>query len=287
MDILDQTLIWNKKGIIQGPLESDADFQKRAHYLESFKKTISEFQQITEEEQEKGDRMVKEAFAKTRPLYDIEPIFVPIFFSNKQLSFFHGGTSWIVQIRDDDPIGAFIQLKKNKVPFYEAQEILVHELAHVGRMAYECPAFEEILAWRSSKNSFRRYCGPLFSSVKETALLAFLLITLFLMDIFSLAFGNESAFFMLQWFKIIPGVLIVLAGIRLYFRQRAFSSCLFKLQNILGEAGSMAVIYRLSDQEIFRFSKESADQILSYAATNAERSLRWKTLYAAYFFSFV
>lgn len=283
MEILDQTLIWNQQGIIQGPLETDDDFQKRAPYLEHFKSQIRESLEITPEQQEKGDAILQKAFHKTRALYGIEPAFVPIFFSNKQLLFFHGGTSWIVQVEKDLPIAAFIQLKNNKVPFYSQEEILVHELSHVGRMAYDCPSFEEILAWSSSPSPFRRYFGPLFASLKETSLLLFILITLFIMDTMTLFMGNESTFLMLQWLKIIPLIFIVYALGRLFFRQKAFSSCLEKLQSMRGADIAKAVIYRLSDEEIFRFSKQTSEEILSYAAVSAKNVLRWKTLYKAYF----
>lgn len=289
MDI-DQAVQWNALGIIQGPEESDGDFEKRARYLEEFKKKIAESLGVTEQEKLESDAILQEAFPKTREIYGMEPKFVPVFFSNDKLPFWHGGVSWIVQLEKDSPTAAFIQLRKKytqnkKVLFYKREEILVHELSHVGRMRFDCPVFEEILAWSSSSNAFRRFFGPLFASLKETSIFAFVLITLFLIDIMSLFFGDIALFESLQLLKAIPLAYLGYMVVRLFFRQRTFSKCLAKLQKLASsDASARHAIYRLSDKEIFFFSKKSEKEIKEYAQKNSNLFSRWKTLCKAYGF---
>jgi len=278
-----ELLNWNRQGIIQGPGESDAEFMKRAHYLQEFKHKVRETLQF--DIQEDATPILEEVFPKTRALYDIEPNFPPLFFSNKQLSFLYGGSSWIVQLEKESPTAAIIQLKeayatKKRVLFYDRDEILVHELAHIGRMAYDEPRYEEMLAWRSSSNSFRRFLGPLFISLKETSFFAFLLITLFVVDLMAIFFGDERLFFQLQYLKVIPVAYLAYAGVRLVLRQRTLARCLSKLSDLLGLEKANAVLYRLSDKEIALFAKGPIEEYVK-----KQESLRWKVIRDAYFFS--
>ena len=94
---------------------------------------------------------------------------VDISFSNKGLWPWEGGCLWekdgekpLIQLRK-------VFLKKERyLWFYTRSEILAHEAVHAKRLGYKEPIFEEILAYQTSPNRFRRFFGPMFRSSKET-----------------------------------------------------------------------------------------------------------------------
>ena len=116
-----------------------------------------------------------------RRIYGFAPHWVPLFFSNYQLAPWHGGCAWIFQLNDNTPYAAFLQLRsafrtqKRYLGMYERTELIAHEMAHIGRMMFEEPEFEEIIAFQSSTNRFRRFFGPLFRSSKESMLFVIVL----------------------------------------------------------------------------------------------------------------
>ncbi|CRX38800.1 hypothetical protein [Estrella lausannensis] len=284
----DQILKWNSEGIIPGPKESEESFVKRALYLESFKEKVNEELQLTGEQEQISASILGEALPEARRHYGIEPSFTPLFFSNEKLAPWHGGTSWIVQLEKDSPTAAFIQLKKcffqkQKALLYDRTEIIVHELSHIGRMAFECPAYEEIIAWSSSPKRFRRLIGPLFSSITETSIFVFILLTLFMIDIMALFLGSPALFEELQLLKLLPLLYLVYAGARLLKKQRSFAKCRQNMQGITrSEEKARAIVYRLTDEEISLFSKEKPSVIARYIQESARHSLRWKIISQAY-----
>src|SRR5262245_52150906 len=100
-------------------------------------------------------------------LFDCAPDWIPLFFSNYRLPFWQGGCTWILQRTECDPPFALLQLNKAYkdhdvyLKFYRRDELVTHECAHVGRMAFDEPAFEEIIAYRTSPSPFRRWLGPI------------------------------------------------------------------------------------------------------------------------------
>lgn len=284
----DQILKWNSEGIIPGPKESEESFLKRALYLETFKAKVKEELQLTPKEEEISDSILMEALPEARLHYGIEPSFAPLFFSNEKLAPWHGGTSWIVQLEKDSPTAAFIQLKKcffqkQRALFYNRTEIIVHELSHIGRMAFDSPVYEEIIAWSSSPNAFRRLVGPLFFSITETSVFVFVLLTLFLLDVMVLFLGSPALFEELQMLKTLPLLYLLYAGVRLLKKQRSFAKCLKNLQVLTSsEDQARAILYRLTDEEIALFSKEEPSFIARYIQDNAQLSLRWRVISQAY-----
>lgn len=283
-----QILKWNREGIVPGPNETEEKFVERALYLQSFKEKIQDELGLSDAEEEETERILKEALPKAHLLFGIEPLFTPLFFSNEKLAPWHGGTSWIVQMEKDSPTAAFIQLKKcffnnKRAFFYDREEIIAHELSHIGRMAFDCPLYEEIIAWSASKNWFRKFMGPLFISIKETSIFVFLLITLLMLDLMGLFLGSNTLFKQLLLLKAIPLSYLLYAGFRLWKRQKTYSKCLKNLYQLTQEeAVARAITYRLTDEEIVLFSKITAPEIGAYAEKSAARSLRWKTICLAY-----
>lgn len=285
MNITKEILQYNKLGIIPGPVETLDKYLERAKYClalkQNFEGKMAEETPFTLQNQA-SEAVIKEAFPLTQKLYDIKPDWIPVFFSNYKLSFWHGGCAWIFQESDQAPTSAFFQLRtafKNKNTYlglYKRTELLSHEFSHVGRMMFDEVQFEEILAFRSDASWFRRYLGPIMQSSWESALFVLILFILLLLDLSMANILSASLYTQMMWLKLVPFGMILYALGRLVLRQNRFKKCLKKLITICNnESKANAVIYRLTDREITLFSQWSVDKIRKYADDNKFGSLRW------------
>lgn len=262
-----ETLLkYNQEGFIPGPGESETQFLERVSFCQNLDPNLEEFPSKTFETfQEMGER-VQEELGFTLP-------WVPIFYSNKDLALWHGGCAWIFQKEEGGPKGAFFQLRKgfstkNRVFGYSKEEILVHEAVHVGRMAFEEPRYEEVLAYRTSKNLFRRCLGPIFSKPSE-ALLFFLSILL--------------SFFYFPLI-LIPSLLLVAGCLRLALKHHRLESTFKKLIDLTGSKRlANQLLYRLTDKEIDSFGKFPLGKIKALIYSEQTQSLRQQLLRALAF----
>lgn len=289
----DDLLTYNRLGLIPGPKEMEADFLKRVDHCLHLKEHMATQlgQQITIEiENEVAQDLIQHAIPTMRELFDIAPDWIPIIFSNHHLAPWHGGCAWIFQFTDETPVAAFFQLRRvfanssHYLWIYNRDELITHESAHVGRMLFEEPQFEELLAYRSAKSNYRRWFGPIIQSSWETLVFMLSLAFVLLIDFFFSVAGQEELYHKLLWLKTLPILLIGFGIIRLWRKQRKFSDCFKNLNNILQSTQKThSVIYRLRDKEIFRFSTFSSEEILKYVAENERLSLRWRAISKAYF----
>jgi L-ascorbate metabolism protein UlaG (beta-lactamase superfamily) len=282
----------NKKGLIPGPNENEEAFFKRADYCLDLHNNIttlisSEIPEISDDIS-KTHEIVKEGSALTKSLYDIIPDWVPVFFSNYKLSFWQGGCAWIFQQKENLPTSAFFQLrqtfreKKIYLGLYDRTELVAHEQAHIGRMLFEEPKFEEILAYRSSKSHFRKFLGPLIQSSAESVMLVLLLLWVLFIDAINLVTNPEITTNLSFYSRLAVVGFLGYTFIRLCWRQYQFSCCFKNLCNALKNIKKAeAVIYRLTDKEIISFGKMSPDLIRAYAKDHHD--FRWKIIDAAYF----
>jgi hypothetical protein len=287
-----ELLLLNQRGLIPGPSESENDFEKRAEYCLNLKNNFKELlgNEIPEEvDLQLSLPLVEEAAPTTKKLFDICPDWVPVIFSNFKMLPWHGGSAWIFQLTEDSPTAAFFQLRKAFISskkflgIYDREELITHESAHIGRMLFNEPKFEELLAYRTSNSSFRRWLGPIVQSSWESLLFVFILILCFFSDLAILLSGYEDPNHSTLWIKLIPVILFTIGLGRLSLRHWQFNHCLKKLQKILGIEKANAVIYRLQDLEIINFSKMSSEQIKQFFDTSENASLRWKVIRKAYF----
>jgi hypothetical protein len=290
---LTQLLTWNTQGLIPGPNESVEAFEQRATLCLSLKQSV-----ITElkeqlpfvETELSDDHILIPAERATQELFDISPRWIPLFFSNYQLLPWHGGCAWIFQTEPNSPKMAFFQLRKafatheTYLGFYHRDELITHELAHVGRMAFEEPKYEEIIAYQSSHSPFRRWLGPLLQSAYEALILFGLLVICLIVDLFALFLAQPGAFTAALWWKLLPVSYLAYLLVRLTLRQRTFRRCKKRLTEATGSLqNAQAVIYRLTDEEIARFASLTPDKIRTEAQTYAIQSPRWQVIAAAYF----
>jgi hypothetical protein len=285
-------LALNKLGLIPGPTESSVDFLKRTDYCLKLKEHLSTELQtkipFTIEKESPCDFLEK-GCQKTSNLFDIAPHWIPIFFSNYRLSPWHGGCAWIFQLKEETPTAALFQLRQafrrfsSYLGIYDRDELIAHELTHVGRMLFHEPKFEEVLAYRTSHSSFRKWFGPIVQSSFESMIFVIILILICVIDISSIALGNSNTYQLVMWLKLVPISLILLSLVRLWKRHHCLSCCLRNLQTIVKEeCKAWAVLYRLRDREIIAFAKMTPQQIANYAAEQAKDSLRWHLIVEAY-----
>lgn len=285
-------LRYNKLGLIPGPNETEEDFYKRAKHCLELHHLVSilDDQETYHIEKSKSEDIIKESSILTEMLYDIVPTWTPIFFSNKKLAPWHGGCAWIFQIDDTSPMSAFFQLRKafasttKYLGLYERNELIAHEAAHVGRMMFQEPKFEEVLAYQSSPSKLRRFLGPIVETTKESVFFVIMLMIIFSLDFFFVFYGYEELYLSVMWLKAIPILMIVYGLFRLAKRHQQFAKCKKTLQSIFNDKKKVnAVIYRLVDSEIIDFGAMSANDVLLYAKN--QKSLRWEIINSAYFSS--
>jgi hypothetical protein len=251
----------NNRGIFPGPNEQRDHFFKRALGANSL--------------------IPSENLKSIQEIFDASPDWVMIEETRKGLLPWEGAASWI-EDHGDGVRSVSIQIKSSYVSrLYPKDEILSHELVHAMRLMFEENRFEEILAYRTSKNRFRRFFGPLFSRPRETT--AFVVWTFFSWllycseALFDFSFGGEY----LIWTP-----LLGLSGMvwRLIGSQKIFNLALQHLSQAIRESSkALAVALRLSDREIGQFAKSSPDEIRDFASKQKDQSLRWDLLFSAYF----
>jgi len=243
----------NARGLIHAPDEEDDAFILRCRQAK------------------KSESPSTSSLAKK--LFDIEPDWVDVLFSNQNLRLWEGGCTWI----DSEHVS--LQLRKafkTKTRYlgYSREEIMAHELVHVVRNSFEEPIFEEILAYQTSPSFFRRFLGPIFRSSKES-----------LFFIVALSATCVATLFETAQTIVYLGAISLVAGgtFRLLRAQRTFSQARTKLAQILGKQKALAVMIRLTDREIIRFSKMEKEQIVSYSVKMSRIQPRWQQIRLAYF----
>ncbi|MCL6756565.1 MAG: hypothetical protein M3A24_05415 [Candidatus Rhabdochlamydia oedothoracis] len=173
-----------------------------------------------------------------------------------------------------------VQIKKKGVPFWCAQEeILAHELVHATRIAFKENLFEEVLAYKTSRNWLRRYFGPIFFHPKEVVLFLFLLVGIWCYQLSCLFFFDDLPSLTLWIPLILTGLLII----RVIIVQTIFSLCLKKIRRLLKQPDkALGFALRLSDKEIIAFAFKSLDKMRKYIGKIQEKNLRWHMLALIY-----
>lgn len=286
----DDLIKYNKLGIIPGPTETEPAFLSRAAYCQQLQSQCTNDKGSpfpTCEETDTANSLLQEAFSLTKPLYDIAPTWLPLAFSNYHLAPWHGGCAWIFQAEENSPTGAFLQLRQgfrhnNKyLGLYSRKELVAHELAHVGRMTFEEKQFEEILAYRSSPQTWRRWLGPIIQSPWESMLFMLSLLLLLMFDAYLIFTGQQETYSLLLWAKLFPIGMIIAGLARVWLNQRTLKHCIDNLRHVCSFPD--AVVYRLTDSEINKFSGAKSEGITNYAEEQSKSNLRWRLIKQVYF----
>jgi hypothetical protein len=281
----------NQQGLIPGPREQEAEFLQRVQFCQQLEQELtSQVANFPFSDQDRASKkIVEEAFHLTQSLYDITPSWVPLFFSNYQLTPWHGGCAWIFQLTEQTPVAAFLQLRSRfrhsstYLRLYRRQELLAHEFAHVGRMMYQEPQFEEVLAYQTSSSAWRRWLGPIIQSARES-LLFILLLSVILMAHFAIihlpySVANPVSLFLTLF---LLGCIVLAFG-RLIRRHWHFNRTLSRLTELYQNPQTARhVLYRLQDHEIKKFSRLSPQQIGSLMKKAQQESFRWSFILQNY-----
>lgn len=288
----EQMKAWNQQGLIPGPDETEEEFLKRAQFClnlgeELAKQTHSPIPFKTTDQASQS--ILTEATQISRPLFDIAPTWVPLFFNNYQLSPWHGGCAWIFQLTEETPTSAFLQLRKGfhdhsrYLGLYDRHELISHELAHVGRMMYQEPQFEEILAYQTSSSRWRRWLGPIVQSSKESMFFIILLGAVILADLASLTLHPGQSFPLSLWLKEFLMIILLFAIGRLGWRFWLLNRCLHQLTEAYQDSQSARhLLYRLRDHEIRTFASASPEAIKETIQAQLPSSFRWRFLMQNY-----
>jgi hypothetical protein len=279
----------NLEGLIPGPQETETDFYKRVDLCLNIKNDLKEKLPLFQEEKE-SIKWIKELYPKTQFYYDIRPSWTPLFFSNYQLYPWHGGCAWIFQLEENGPTSAFFQLRqkfrnsKKYLGWYKRDELIAHEMAHVGRMMFAEPGFEELLAYRASNSVFHRWCGPIAKSNKESMLFVISLILIVIVDFSLVAMHQIEAYRLALYVKLLPLLLLGLAIGRLFIRHHQLNRCIINLKKIFNsEETANAITYRLTDFEITHFGKWTKEKIVRYINENSQKNFRLRFIKHIYF----
>ncbi|MCH9632057.1 MAG: hypothetical protein S4CHLAM6_03810 [Chlamydiae bacterium] len=172
-------------------------------------------------------------------------------------------------------LNKFFEKKDKYLGMYHKGEIIAHECSHVARMGYPESRFEEIFAYHLSKG-FRKVFGPLFQSSYESLILILLVAVSITCDF--VCFDNYK---IILFSKAVLGLYLSLLSVRLFLRRRIFFKALSKIKKLVKNSmHGMALLFRLTDQEIVFFGKNSKDEIKKYISEQTE--LRWQIIRASY-----
>lgn len=281
----------NQLGLFPGPEESQEDFFARAHFCQNLRQEMMQIEADLpfKSEESASHPILEEAFQRTEALYGIRPDWVPLFFSNYQLAPWHGGCAWIFQLSDQTPTSAFLQLRAqfqrqaSYLGIYKRSELIAHELAHVGRMMYHDPQFEEFLAYQSANSQFRRFLGPVVQSSQETLFFILLLGVIFIASLALLTMETWASHTWILGLQLMPILILGLAFMRLCRHHLILRQCRQKLNELYqSEQTAQHVLYRLTDQEIRLFSRFPIKQIRDFVLDQQEERFRWRFLLQQY-----
>ncbi|WP_213105399.1 hypothetical protein [Candidatus Protochlamydia amoebophila] len=283
---------WNQEGFIPGPEESEVNFKQRVAFCENLKQKFirnTELDIPFDESDLASQVIVQEAAEETKQIYGIAPHWPPLFFNNYQLAPWHAGCAWIFRLDEQTPTAAFLQLRAqfkerlNYLGIYNRKELLVHELAHVGRMMYTEPQFEEILAYQSSHSRLRRFLGPIVQSSKESLLFILLLGVILVTNLALLMTDISLATTFMLGLQLIPIFFVGLALGRLFRKQYLINRCRKVLENHLpNKQVANHFLYRLLDSEIRIFACSSRTEMQTFIQNQAVNNFRWKFLVSLY-----
>jgi hypothetical protein len=217
------------RGLIPGPEESEEAFLQRIEQAKPL--PHSEWQEVS---------------SSFKFMID----WVPISYSNHKIAWWEGAVTWI----SDDQLPS-IQLRKNfqKGSYlgYNRSEVLSHESIHAARMRFEEPLFEEVLAYATAPQAWKRFLGPLFSRTWEPLVLML---------------GTMLGFL---W-PLIPILLIGLSLGWLSYRQWIFKRCCRKF--------SLPFVLCLTDKEMKKFAGMSDVEVRSYLEKSSALLFRIRRL---------
>ena len=155
-------LSFYSKGFLPGPIESESNFYKRAA--------------LTEKIVREPKNYITEKSLKNKVFSSLNES--TLFMASSCKLFWHASVTMILEISKDLYIPIISKPSKFSNLFINEDEVLNHELIHAKRVYFNDEKFEEIIAFRTSKSSWRKFFSPLITKQYQLILiLIFSLIT--------------------------------------------------------------------------------------------------------------
>lgn len=211
------------------------------------------------------------ALERCEELFDVAPDWVQIIEQQKGLAPWQGAVLWI-HAGGLPLIQVSPRLKKTWLGrFYTYEEVLAHELIHAVRLPLASSRFEEIVAYQTSRGRLRAYLGPIIRHPYEV----YVLLVAVLLGWAGLLFN--------PYLLLAPWIACVYALARLFWAQRVFQRCRFKIKSLLkNKEKALAFTARLTDREVALFASASLSEIKQYISLAEQTELRWRLLVINY-----
>jgi hypothetical protein len=246
----DELVQFHREGFIPGPLEEESSFLKRVQ------KTKALFEGKVDHPFLKNEKISLDGVVeRLKKLFGIASCHFLAVFGSDRLALWEGGATFFFE--DEEKINIpILQVKKRFKKgwwskLYPLEEILAHEAVHAMRISFNENRFEEIFAYKTSKN-WRSFFGALFSRPFES--------WIFLLSILL------SLFFL----SPLPASLVLAYFFfRLFWRQRTLKRCLTRLTELVGK-NALPMALCLMDDEIKAFASKTS--------VKEDGSLRWRLI---------
>lgn len=270
----------DEKGVIPGPGETIDSFAQRVKMAENPMDSLKECP-LPCQTASNADSF-PQVLDETARLYGIRNGWVPLFYSRKSLRPWEGATTWYYHPSESSVI-PIIQLspslarqKSLLFGLYEGEEILAHELAHAGRVAFDEYYFEEVIAYQTSTSKLRRLLGGLVLIPFETLAFLLVIVGIMLLDLFLITSGRYEWVETLMLLKAAPALLLGMAFGRSLYLNQILQKAKKRLEGV--SRNPLHFLYRLTDKEIFLVSRLSPEEIRKMTLERAEYDLRWRVL---------
>jgi hypothetical protein len=237
----------NQSGWIPGPKESEEEFLQR---VERSKRRFERGEWIPDAHWQ----WVREFLGK---MFDVKPLYICAFYSNRSLAPWQGAASWI-EGRDLCSVQMRTQLKKGSyLGLYRREEILAHEAIHAARSGFDEGRFEEFFAYMASEKKWRRILGPIVRRPWEVwPLFLFMVGGIF----FPLCYLGVMGWMSAGFVRLIRGHFVL---------RKASEALLGKVRD---ESKVRAILFRMTDLEIESLAKGKS------LCELAQNDLRWKVI---------
>ena len=278
----DELIQFNRQGLIVGDQEDSASFLLRVKLFSSPEKLL-EANQLPPKLHAYSHYFSSSELTKR---LDLDPSWVYLWCSNKELMPWEAASTWLIKSAHHFhyPVLQFRKSLERKKSYlgYQYSEIFAHEMVHIARSEIEGSQFEEMIAYRTSKNWFRRLLGPFFKNPHEAILYV---ITWSLCSFSGLLFAMADYyfFFALTLCSFAFASLITLFGVgRLFFKHSILKRAIKALSRIFPQSSIEAILIRLNDEEIRMFASKCDHK--AEVERMQGRSLKWKQMLLAYKF---
>ncbi|MCH9612144.1 MAG: hypothetical protein S4CHLAM102_06280 [Chlamydiia bacterium] len=218
----------------------------------------------------------QELFQKTREFFDFQIDYPPVFESKKRLPLWTCAVTWVCQLESGHRVPVIQKRPQGWLisMLFSLDELFAHEGLHAFRSSMNESKYEEILAYQTSKWSFRRFFGPLFESFYESMFFSICLAVAYLVGrILSLKGG-----------LFLGGVLCGFFFFRLVLRQLRFKRARRELaKKVDRDVNPLWVLCRLTDREIDQLGGRKPEEFFEDLKKMSVKSLRHRTIFERYF----